>query len=158
MANIGVAPAATSSPKRAPVPVKKRELLWSGGTVEIKVPVDARYGEFKDGKGNTLPFLKFARSVKGGMINFFVHNHKLECRGRKIKAEVQVWRKEFEDGREFLYIDLRPVLQDTPFTHRLVVMSGAPGTWLSQDGAVFETPWPLQAAIILTAPGKKIEE
>ena len=153
MTSLGVAPATSS---RVPVPVRKRELLWSDGVIEMKVPADARYGEFKNKKeGDVLPFLKFARSIKGGMINFFVHDN-LKCHEQKIRAEVQVWRKEHEDGRTFLYVDLLPT--KAAVTHRLVVVSTMPGmqsVW-PKGSMLFETPTPLYGAIVLLAPDQKM--
>src|SRR3989344_2151247 len=90
---------------RQPVAVLKRELLWEGGIIEIKIPAICREGAFEERK-----FIQFAKFVKGGVVNFFVHddNPTQHC-GKTITASVQVFRKEHADGRSFLYVDLKPI-------------------------------------------------
>src|SRR3990167_7062365 len=117
-AGLSSAPDAPEEPKiqvRQPVAVLKRELLWSGGIIEIKIPAVCREGAFED-----IKFIQLARFVKGGVVNFFVHNQKptLYC-GKTITASVEVLCKKYADGRAFLYVDLRPITK--PATHRLVV-------------------------------------
>ncbi len=139
MTNLGVA-SATSS-KRMPVAVLKRELLWEGGIIEIKIPSVCREGSFEN-----LKFIQFARFVRGGVVNLFLHddNPTQHC-GKTITASVQVYSKEHADGRSFLYIDLRQVTK--PATHRLVVEPQH--VFDAKDAAVYRTPAPLQGTIVI---------
>ena len=141
MTNLDVA-SATSS-KRQPVAVLKRELLWKGGIIEIKIPAVCREGTFED-----IKFIQFARFVKGGVVNFFVHddNPAQHC-GKTITASVQVFRKEHADGRAFLYVDLRPITK--PATHRLVVNPQVSIVYPALC-VVLKTPSPLHGEIVIT--------
>ena len=141
MTNLDVA-SATSS-KRQPVAVLKRELLWDGGIIEIKIPAVCREGAFED-----IKFIQFARFVKGGVVNFFVHSQKptMYC-GKTITASVQVFRKERADGRAFLYVDLRPITK--PATHRLVVNPQVSIVYPALC-VVLKTPSPLHGEIVIT--------
>src|SRR3989344_4217751 len=140
--NLDVA-SATSS-KRQPVAVLKRELLWQGGIIEIKIPAVCRDGAFED-----IKFIQFARFVKGGVVNFFVHNdNPTQHCGKIITASVQVFRKEHADGRSFLYVDLLPTTAQA--THRLTVMDAIPGvTSWTPFATVLLTPAPLQGAVVI---------
>ncbi len=114
MTSLDVAPLATSS--RISVEVIKRESLWRGGIVEIKIPLVCR-----EGMTNDLHFIQFARTVKGGLINFFVRDENpIQHCGRTITAEAEILRKEYADGRSFVYVDLRPA-PDKAATLRLIV-------------------------------------
>ncbi|OGC86573.1 hypothetical protein A3D70_00855 [Candidatus Adlerbacteria bacterium RIFCSPHIGHO2_02_FULL_54_18] len=127
---------------RQPVAVLKRELLWNGGVVQIKVPAVCREGGFED-----IKFIQFARFVKGGMVNFFVHDDSpTQYCGKIVTASMQVFRKEHADGRTFLYVDLRPIAKSA--THRLVVEPGL--VYTLRDAVVYHTPAPLQGSIIIT--------
>jgi hypothetical protein len=153
MSRIDVAAQATST--RAPIAVTNRELLWSGGVIEISVPADAaerRYTEMED----DVHYLQFSRNIKGGVVNCFVHTNDTSFLGKKITAEIAVMRKTLVDGRTYLYIDLRPVERTTIITHRLAIVANEPGMWSGNDWVMFETPSPLRGAIILSAPDAKI--
>ena len=141
MTNLDVA-SATSS-KRQPVAVLKRELLWDGGIIEIKIPAVCREGAFED-----IKFIQFARFVKGGVVNFFVHNQKptLYC-GKTITASVEVLCKKYADGRAFLYVDLRPITK--PATHRLVVEPRLVFDLRNDTLYHMHTPAPLQGTVII---------
>lgn len=133
-----------------PVAVLKRELLWSGGIIEIKIPGVCREGAFED-----IRFIQFARFVKGGVVNLFVHddNPTQHC-GKVITASVQVFCKEYADGRTFLYVDLRPMTK--PATHRLTVMDAIPGvTSWAPTATVLLTPAPLQGAVVIVGREEK---
>ena len=159
MPSLDAAPQAASSP-RIPGKIVKRELLWSGGVIQVKVPVESATGCFKQGE-KEIRFLRFARHVKGGVVNFFVHDAgDLELfLGQKITAEVRVYRKDYEDGRKFLYIDLLRVVAPQRVTHRLAVMPGTPGMQVPrpEGSVVFETPLPLHGAIVIAAPDQNMD-
>lgn len=143
-AGLSSAPDLPEQPKiqvRQPVAVFKRELLWKGGIIEIKVPVVCREGAFED-----IRFVQFIRQVKGGVVNFFVHNDNptRHC-GKTITASVQVFRKDHADGRSFIYVDLLPTT--APATHRLVVEPRH--VFDIKDAVVFQTPTPLQGTVVI---------
>ena len=129
---------------RQPVAVLKRELLWEGGIIEIKIPAICREGAFEERK-----FIQFAKFVKGGVVNFFVHddNPTQHC-GKTITASVQVFRKEHADGRSFLYVDLQPITK--PATHRLVVEPRLVFDLRNDVLYNMMTSEPLQGTIIIT--------
>ncbi len=121
--------------ERAPV----RTLLWSGGVVEIKVSGDAETREVTTREGEELRYLRFQRGIRGGHINCFLHTKNAALRGTRITARVEVWQKELEDGRRFLYLDFRQTRDAV--THRLVVMPGKPDEATIPEGSLgFETP------------------
>ncbi len=146
MTSLDVA-SATSSP-RTPTPVKERKLLWSDGVVEVNIPKVVRASAFDDGE-KKIPFIQFARLVTGGVINFFIHTDNPDTfAGKTITANVKVYRREHEDGRSFLYVDLEPV--DQPATRRLVV---EPKFNLSMRASEVirqtQTPAPLQGMVVI---------
>ena len=152
-AGLSSAPDAPEEPKiqvRQPVAVLKRELLWSGGIIEIKIPPVCRGGAFED-----IKFIQLARFVKGGVVNFFVHSQKptLYC-GKTFTASVEVFCKKHADGRSFLYVDLKPTTAQA--THRLTVMDAIPGvTSWAPFATVLLTPAPLQGAVVIVGHGEK---
>lgn len=143
-AGLSSAPDLPEQPKiqvRQPVAVFKRELLWKGGIIEKKIPAVCREGAFEN-----IKFIQFAWFVKGGVVNFFVHDDDPTRHCRKtITASVEVFRKEHADGRSFLYVDLRPIIK--PATHRLVVEPRH--VFDIRDAVVFQTPTPLQGTIVI---------
>ena len=152
-AGLSTAPDVPEQPRvqvRQPVAVLKRETLWEGGIIEIKIPAVCREGALEN-----IKFIQFPRLVKGGVINFFVHddNPAQHC-GKTITASAQVFRKEHADGRSFLYVDLRPTT--APATHRLTVMDAIPGvTGWAPAATVFLTPTPLQGAVVIVGRDEK---
>ena len=94
------------------------------------------------------------------MVNLFVHaSNPDKYRGTRIVAEMQVLQKDLEDGRSFIYVDLRPMPSATVPTHKLEVMSGPPGVWSKHECVAFPTPLPLQGEVIISPlgpDGKKI--
>lgn len=152
MSSIDVAQEATSARPR--VAVVGREMLWTGGIVEMKVPADATEGVY-NGDGEEIHYLTFDCGVKGGVVKCFVHTDDPSCCGRKIKAEIMVMSKTLADERTYLYVDLRPVMDTVLLTHRLAIMPNEPGMWANYE-LRFETPHPLRGAIILAAPDAKI--
>ena len=144
-AGLSSAPDVPEEPRvqvRQPVDVLKRELLWDGGIIEIKIPAVCREGAFEN-----IKFIQFIRQVKGGVINLFVHddNPAQHC-GKTITASVQVFRKEHADGRSFLYVDLRPITK--PATHRLVVEPRL--VYDLKNAIVYHTALPLQGTVVIT--------
>ena len=128
---------------RQPVAVLKRELLWEGGIIEIKIPAICREGAFEERK-----FIQFAKFVKGGVVNFFVHddNPTQHC-CKTITASVEVFRKEHADGRSFIYVDLQPITK--PVTHRLVVEPRLVFDLRNDTLYHMHTPAPLQGTVII---------
>lgn len=152
MSSFGAASAASAY---VPVPVIARDTLHTGSVVKMKVPVGASDGTYSNGD-EELPFLQFCHNIRGGRVNFFVHTNDSALRGKTITVSASVLKKTLEDGREYLYIDLTPVSNDTPITHRLAVMNNIEGSWDSEDYLIFETPEPLDGIIIFAPPGAKM--
>ena len=152
-AGLSSAPDAPEQPKiqvRQPVAVLKRELLWEGGIIEVKIPAVCREGAFEN-----IKFIQFPRLVKGGVVNVFLHSHDTAkyC-GKTVTASAQVFRKEHAAGRSFLYVDLLPTT--APATHRLTVMDATPGvTSWAPAATVFLTPPPLQGAVVIVGRDEK---
>lgn len=160
MPSIGVAQATSSA---TPVTVLKRELLWGGGAIAIKIPTDAEEGQYPSDVGPPNRFLRFPQNVKGGVVNIFCHldpNEEPESvRGKKFILDVGIWRKTLSDGRQYLYVDLdTPISKDsTLVTDRLAVMSCKASDIVQQEGlTVFETPAPLDGVIVVTPAESKI--
>lgn len=140
---------------RKPGEITARESLWSGGIVEIKIPATARVIT-ADTPHGPLKYLQFAQFVKGGAVNLHVHADKPEqFAGKKIVARAEVFRKNYKDGRSFLYVDLHPAKDADP-THRLAVMDVVPGvTSWNEVATVFDTPRPLCGAVVIVGHGEK---
>ena len=143
-----------SKPKS--VPVTERECLWKGGTVLITVPVSARAWEFPSSEGGGR-YVQFTKDMKGGVVNLFVHAERPgQFRGKKIVANVEIWKKTLVDGREYLYVDLRPVADAKP-THRLVVIAvEKKGLKIDDLSIAFGTPAPLVGTIVFAPIGSKV--
>ncbi|MDO8566615.1 MAG: hypothetical protein Q7R58_00490 [bacterium] len=154
MSNVHAAKAASTA---SSIPV--RQLLEKVvGTISVTVPTRAHGGKFpsSDGGGR---YLQFAQNVRGGVVNYFVHDDEpLKFYGKKIIADVEIWQKTLADGRAFLYVDLRPQQStDTPPTHRLVVMSvKKEDLQLQDDFVAFETPAPLVGTIVVVPIDSKV--
>ncbi len=152
-AGLSSAPDTPEQPKirvRQPVAVLKRELLWKGSVVVVKVPKDARVTQVSNPVGD-LSYAQFPQLVRGGVVNMHIHTGTpADLIGKTIKASVEVYKKEHADGREFIYVDFHPIADDTPVTHRLAVMQMIPGiTRFAKEALVFETPAPLQGAVVI---------
>ena len=156
MSSIGVAEATSAKP--AAVPVVLRELLHTGPVVEFRIGKDARRGLY-DQDGLQISYLQSSRVVKGGRVNCFIHTDEDDRIGKTIRAEASVWRKVLEDGRTFLYLDLKPVSWGTPVTHRLVIVESE-GFAVPEEGdpIVFETPDPIQGLIAFVSPDMKLSD
>lgn len=149
--SIGAAPAASS-----PVAVLERKMLWNGGIITIAVPATAEEGEYPSDAGPN-KFVRFAQNVKGGVVNFFVHDTEpTRLCGTRITAEVEVWQKTLADGREFLYVDLDPTSNAMPVMHRLAVMSCKASDIDGSGLTVFKTPEPLQGVVVVAPAESKI--
>jgi hypothetical protein len=117
--------------------------------VSVAVPVGAREGSFPTPNGDA-KYLQFARNVKGGVVNIFVHGDGInQFRGEQIIAEAQVMEKTLQDGRVFIYIDLLPQREDVKATHKLVVMSAADVIAAPERSVSFMTPRPMEGVVIL---------
>ena len=154
--SIDVASKATSLPF-VPVEVLDRKLLWEGGIISIAVPETAKEGSYPSDAGPQ-KFVKFAHNVKGGVVNFFVHDEEpTRLLGKKITAEVEIWEKTLADGRKFLYVDLDPTSDTMPIMNRISVMSVKKKDVAMQEGfAAFETPAPLIGVIVVAPVESKI--
>lgn len=131
--------------------VADRRLLWEGGTVAIKIPTNATIGTYSSPAG-AKHFLQFMQYVRGGVVNIHYHGSMLASfRGKKVLAHLQVWLKTLDDGREFLYLDLHPVSdQSAPPTKRLAVMVFKAEEIVGDENfRIFETPAPLTGTIII---------
>ena len=153
MNNVALAAVATSTAS-VPGVVTERKSLWNG-IVRIKVPANARYFNINIG-GEQIKYLRFPRLVPGGVVNLHLHGDKPETyRSRNIVAKAEVFCKRHEDGREFLYVDLHPQ-EGMQVTHRLGVMSNDGNPRWPEGSTVFETPGPLNGAIVITSPDGKM--
>ena len=124
----------------------------------MTVPSTAEEGEYPSDAGPQ-KFVRFAQNVKGGVVNFFVHDDEpTRFLGKKIIAEVEIWEKTLADGRKFLYVDLDLTSIDVIFvTHRLAVMSMKKKDVLVQKGFVTcETSAPLVGVIVIAPIESKI--
>ena len=150
--SIGAAPAASS-----PVAVLDRKMLWKGGIIGMTVPSTAEEGEYPSEAGPQ-KFVRFAQNVKGGVVNFFVHDAEpTRFCGTRIVAEVEIWEKVLADGRKFLYVDLDPTSHAMPVMHRIAVMSVKKKDVLVQKGFVTcETSAPLVGVIVIAPIESKI--
>ncbi len=132
---------------RTPSEIIHRELLWSGGVIEVKPPKEAALKSAGD-----LKFINFWRTVRGGSVNLFVHGSDqidpVTYRGKKIFAKVEVWRKDLADERSFLYVDLKPT--DERPTCRLIVESGL-SISIPKTEEIFtvQTPKPLSGIVVI---------
>jgi len=152
MSSIAVAEIATSPSTHVPTPVKERVVLWEGGSIAVKIPLDAKRGSFQEDDTN-VDFLQFARHVTKGVINIFLHggDELEEFRGRTVVADAKLYRKTFVDGRAFLYVDLHAPRRNAEPTHRMVMVDGT-----SADPSAFNTPAPLKGYVIFTKPDAKV--
>ncbi|MDP1689634.1 MAG: hypothetical protein Q8L52_00270 [bacterium] len=139
------------------VSVLNRQILWSGGVISINVPPSAKEGEYPSAIGPK-KFVKFAQGVKGGVVNFFVHDEDpARFCGKQIIAGIEIWQKTLVDGRKFLYVDLDLAQYAMCIPNRIAVMSVLEKDLVFQDGMVaFETPSPLQGVIVVARADGKI--
>ena len=164
MTSLDVAQTAASStvdqpkPQRTPGQITDRKELWIGGTIEITVPAVVRAGVFRDEeRGVEIRFIQFARTVKGGVVNFFIHTDNPDLyAGKTISADVAIHQKSYADGRSFIYVDLTPV-EGSP-NKRLIIEDRQHAPTPHGVVVAFTTPPPLRARIII-APlkGEKIK-
>ena len=151
---MAAAPAASngspSKPRPAPVPVRSRATLWEGGVISLKVPAMA---QCQTGAAGKVTYLQFFRHVKGGGVNFYIHHiNPTSLAGKRVRARMSVMQKDLEDDRSYLHIDLVPVKDHEPVTHRLIIestlaLSVHPKKVLFQ----VQTPSPLAGIIVVTA-------
>ena len=138
----------------------KRERLWFGPTVLIKIPrlaVERSYPAVNGVSGGK--YLQFPRPVRGGVVNLFYHHEEPDSvRNELVIAEVEVWRKTATAGREFIYIDLKPTSADK-WTHFLTVMPFKKDELVrGDDYRMFELPVSggLTGTIIIAPTGSKV--
>lgn len=130
-----------------------RTLLWSGGIVELKIPSTIKTTAI-DLDGRSLSFAQFARNIRGGVVNIFVHTDEpATYAGRRIAGEVEVWKKVLADGRSFIYIDIKPVDRVPALciaTHRLIVEQKLDLS-VHPNEVVFsvQTPSPLEGIVVI---------
>jgi hypothetical protein len=150
----------------APAPAKKavsadgvvcRDLLWADGLAlfSVKIPRDA---EYKVGVNGGDDYLRFFRPVKGGVVNIHVYhpdNHPDQFVGGKVVCDAEVWMKRYEDGREYLYLNLFILPRETEVgclpTHEWRVVQGRDPFMPKGMKNVhhFPTPEPLDGAIVV---------
>jgi hypothetical protein len=144
------APEATSTPTQRKV--VSRTLVWSGGVVEMEIPKECRSGSYDEGD-KKVDFIQFAKKVKTqgfrtGRVNVFVRAPNPEqYAGTTIKASVEIYCKEFDEGSKFLHVDLVPT--DAVVTHWLTVEKDS-RTYTAPCIESFRTPAPLDGKIVLT--------
>lgn len=131
----------------------RRERIWFGGVVKVRIPKEARLGSCPI-DGGELHYLQFCRPVKGGVIYHFVHTEDEALVGKMIHAEVQLWQRTLSDTRKYFYLDFKPVDRSVPLTHRCSVMS-AGDTW-PNDWKQFVTPTPIRGVVLFSPPEAKV--
>lgn len=138
--------------------VVERKMLWRGGVSKIKIPLEARLMEFRNG-ANALKYFEFHRAVPGGIVKCFVHlknEADKNCRGSRIKAAVAVMSKTLSDDREYLYVDLVPAHELAPVTHRLAVVPA--NSKVEEGWETFPTPSPVRGMVVMAPPDAKIDQ
>jgi hypothetical protein len=152
-----------SAPLPVPRKVLGRTLVWSGGIIEIEIPLELRAGSITTDEGE-ITYLQFPRFVRDkrtsdamGVVNFFVHTTGgafANCAGEKIVAKMQIWRKNL-GNQSFLYVDLHSVPEGTVPTHQFVGVMEQRGMerdsipFATEDCLFFETPAPLFGVIVV---------
>ena len=151
---------AQTAAKAAPSAVVSRETVFGGPVVCLAIPAKVVTGVYWSEHGPQ-SFIRFARWVKAdgksGAVNIFVHdNNPLQHCGTTVLAIARIIKKTFADGRAFLHIDLYPVPPRLVPTHRLVVVPKACDLLPEEGWRIFETPAPLQGAIVILDPDQKV--
>lgn len=147
--DVAVEPATSAVPR---VPVIAREFVFSGPIIEVRVAADARAGVYEH-EELTIPYLQFPRAIPNGRVNLFIHTDQ-DLRRRTITAQAEVYMKRLADGREYFYLDLKPV--DAAATHRLGILpAGAISSADHPDWKVIETTGPVKALIVFADPEAK---
>ena len=133
-----------------------RQLLWggSGALFSVKIPETA---EYKVGINGGNDYLHFFRPVKGGVVNVHVYhpNNPRQFLGEKVICTMQIWMKDYEDGREYLYVDFFILPRETEAgsfpSHEWRVVQGRDP--IAPKGMMnvyhFPTPEPLDGAIVV---------
>ena len=145
---------AETAPKQVSATVVNRALLFDGAGALVKIPVNAEYRDVMTERDGRIRYVRFAHVVRGGVVNFFLHNRDDPriFRGLSIMVNVEVWEKILSDGRRFLYVDLYPTAEgDGLDTHVLKVVQGeVPERYRrNRNAVVFDTFAPLQGAVVL---------
>ncbi len=118
--------------------VVARTLRRSGAVVSYKLPATLKEGTVPtDGVRTEVNFLQFATFIRGKAMNFFVHGGEKSLAGSEVRARVEIWEKQFTDGRCFVHVDLHVVDADTLVTHELFVRDA--GLSPSRDWEIFQT-------------------
>ena len=149
---------AYAAPAERPT-VTKREVVWQGAVVNLRVPATANESVYVDSQV-AIPYLHFAHSVKNGNVHchILLDGETPDLRGEYVTAAVSVLKKTMSNGQEALYVDLRPVQDSTPVTHRFGVISRVFDLIPAESWTVFETPKPLRGAIVFTPPDAKLAQ
>ncbi len=150
----------------APREVVSRTKLWAdpNAVVAINIPENAKVitPETPDFKYVQLP----PRPVEGGLVNVYLHDDDPArkdpsgYRGKKISATLEVWEKVFDNGKKFLYIDLRPAPTGKQATHTFKVSGStipeaAQASLRTAGQAGIDIPPPMRGAIIIAPIGRQ---
>lgn len=137
----------------------RREVVWNkGAVVRVKVPTGAKRASYV-GDDMRINYFLFDQSVKNGGVRCHVHlkgEETPELRGTEVSAKVELWKKTLSNGREYLYLDFHLVPDSAVVTHRFGVVPRASDVTLAEGWEIFETPQPLQGAVIFTPPDAKL--
>ncbi len=149
--------ATTSTVNRTHNGVVSRTVVRENFSIRLTVPNNANRGTYPCGDTH-VAFMHYAQFIAGGAVHFYVHgDDPAQYVGSTIIAHVRVMKKEYDSGKEMLYIDLFPSrIQDPVATHRLAVMPKSSGWRLVPDVEVIELPAPLRGVIVLAQPDAKI--
>lgn len=87
----------------------QRETLWDGKIFHLEVPKDVEVvNDVNVNMGKQ--YLRFSRPVNRGVVNIYVHGKKpTEFVGENILCRAEVWKKTYDDGRQFICVDFHEI-------------------------------------------------
>ena len=136
----------------APVSTATYETLRTGAFVAIKLPKSLSEPQPRRDDPDKM-IMHYIVSLRGGVVNIYVHSGDYSLAGRTIHAMVEVKIKTI-DGRRFLLVDLHPVDEPVEPTHKLVVL---PNTFDQlEHWEVFPTPGMNGFAALIRADEKLV--
>jgi len=133
--------------------LQERELLWEGdATVAVKiVAVQIHEGKFVGNPYIQLPGF----AVRGGEVRRYFHVLTGEARqvlGKTLTCKARVWRKQFDDGRQYVYIDYYHTGGGERPTHLIRAFPGSDVPPINALGDIvesFDLPNPCDGRLII---------
>jgi len=108
--------------------VRGRVEICGGYTISIKVPTGAKKQSYSEA-GKLVPYLQFAHSAKGGLVNYFLHGDEeaLDAAiGKPLTVIATIYEKTLVNGRIYTYVDLELAPEDMVVSRRLVISNMSP--------------------------------